>query len=112
MERKCDYWERRARLWGTVGREPGRQSPRNCSSDGVTMRCAAAAAALSLLSTDDWRYVDFPAFQCWGGREKQSLEVRRRYEERLEWSPSLTLLALIRPMPRRAEWRWCVFLFL
>ena len=30
------------------------------------MRCAAAAAIRSLLFTDDQRYADFPAFQCWG----------------------------------------------
>lgn len=76
MERKWDYWERRAKLCGTVGRQSERQSPRNRSSDGVTVRSAAAAAAVSLLSTDDQRYVDFPAFQCWGGREKQRLEVK------------------------------------
>lgn len=47
------------------------QSPRGCSGDGVTVRCAAAAPVMSFLSTDDQIYADFPAFQYQGGRRNR-----------------------------------------
>lgn len=51
MERKWDNWERRARLWGRMGREMERQRPKNCSGDGLTLR-SAAAAVVSLVPTN------------------------------------------------------------
>lgn len=81
MERKWDNWDRTARLRGRMGREMERQRPKNCSGDGLTVRCAAAAA-VSLVSTNGQCDMDFPAFQFEWGREKRGLEVRGN-EERL-----------------------------
>lgn len=78
MERKWDNWERRTRLWGRMGREMERQRSKNCSSDGVTVSSAAAADAVSLVSTNGQSYTDFPVFQCGWGREKRGLEVREQ----------------------------------
>lgn len=60
-----------------MGREIERQRPKNCSSDGLTVRYAdASAAVVSLVPTNGQNYMDFPAFQSGWGRGKRGLEVR------------------------------------
>ncbi|KAM9302549.1 LOW QUALITY PROTEIN: CD226 antigen [Morus bassanus] len=59
-----------------VEREPERQSPRNHSSDGVTVTRAAAAAVVRVSYPQMIRYVDFLALECWRDTEKQRLELR------------------------------------
>lgn len=66
MERKWDNWERRARLWGRMGREMERQRPKNCSGDGLTLR-SAAAAVVSLVPTNCQSDTDFSSLLVWVG---------------------------------------------